>query len=173
MSETAVTRNSSWKKSKLWLVILLTFLLDQATKAAALAVLSEGDSVSLLPFFDLTLGFNTGASFGLFSGAMADRPIIMALITGSITAGIAIMAFRSRNLLERTGFALIAGGAAGNVIDRLAHGAVTDFLDFHWAKWHWPAFNFADVAIVVGALLAFSAALTFKRFKQSDDVVRD
>lgn len=78
-------------------------------------------------------------------------PWILALFSGSIAAGLIIWLLRTRDRLVAMGLALIIGGALGNALDRLRHGAVADFLDFHLADWHWPAFNFADVGIVCGA----------------------
>jgi len=69
------------------------------------------------------------------------------------------MAFRAQNALERAGFALVVGGALGNIIDRLRQGAVTDFLDFYWRDWHWPTFNVADICITLGAVLILFASL--------------
>ncbi|MDH2328084.1 signal peptidase II [Cereibacter sp. SYSU M97828] len=144
-----------------WRAMLVVLLADQMTKTAALNLLGGG-SIPVLPFFDLTLGFNTGASFGMLSGVMADRPILMVFLTGAITVGLAILASRAHGC-ERNGYALIAGGAAGNIVDRLNQGAVTDFLNFHWQGWHWPAFNLADVAIVLGAVMILYAGILSKR----------
>ncbi|MDB6454274.1 signal peptidase II [Falsirhodobacter sp. 20TX0035] len=149
-----------------WQVMLCTLLVDQATKTAALTFLPDG-AVSVLPFFDLTLGFNTGASFGMMSVAMAARPMLMVLLTGVITLGFACMAYRATNRPERNGFALITGGALGNIVDRLNRGAVTDFLDFHWQGWHWPAFNIADVAIFIGAAFVIVSAFLGKRARHA------
>lgn len=152
-----------WLPRGPWRMMLAALLADQATKAVALTFLTEARPVFLLPFFDLTLGFNTGASFGILSGAMADRPIVMALLTGAMTAGFAVMACRATSTFEQSGYALITGGAAGNIVDRLNQGAVTDFLDLHWQGWHWPAFNVADVAICLGAVLVVLATFPRKR----------
>lgn len=145
-----------------WQVMLVAFVADQVTKTIALAFLADGP-VQVLPFFDLTLGFNTGASFGMMSVVMADRPMLMALLTGVITFGLAFMAYRVTSRLERNGFALITGGALGNIVDRLNQGAVTDFFDFHWQGWHWPAFNIADVAIFIGGAFVIARAFQGKR----------
>ena len=99
---------------------------DQLTKTAALSLLSQGTAVPVLPGFNLSLGFNTGASFGMMGGFMAGKPLLMAALTGALTFAFAVMAFRAQNALERAGFALVVGGALGNIIDRLRQGAVTD-----------------------------------------------
>ena len=139
---------------------------DQLTKTAALSLLSQGTAVPVLPGFNLSLGFNTGASFGMMGGFMAGKPLLMAALTGALTFAFAVMAFRAQNALERAGFALVVGGALGNIIDRLRQGAVTDFLDFYWRDWHWPTFNVADIAITLGAVLILAASLPLRRRKE-------
>ena len=139
---------------------------DQLTKTAALSLLSQGTAVPVLPGFNLSLGFNTGASFGMMGGFMAGKPLLMAALTGALTFAFAVMAFRAQNALERAGFALVVGGALGNIIDRVRQGAVTDFLDFYWRDWHWPTFNVADIAITLGAVLILAASLPLRRRKE-------
>ena len=127
------------------------FVLDQVTKWWILEkVVSSRGAIHITPFFNLVLGWNRGISFGML-GAHDLPPWILALFSGSIAAGLIIWLLRTRDRMVATGLALIIGGALGNALDRLRHGAVTDFLDFHLAGWHWPAFNFADVGIVCGA----------------------
>lgn len=149
--------------AQLVLVAMVAVAIDQATKAAALRMLAEGDPLAILPVMNLTLGFNEGASFGMLGGLMAGRPLAMAALTSAITLVIALWALRSQNWIERTGLALIAGGSIGNIADRLRQGAVTDFLDFYWKDWHWPAFNMADVAIFCGAVLVLLSAVLAPR----------
>ena len=141
------------KPRSLLLVALLVLLLDQASKTVALSLLVEGWPVAVFPGFTLTLGFTTRAGFGMLSEAMATRPLIMAVLTAALTALFAFLALRARHPFEAVGYALIVGGAASNVLDRLRLGSVTDFLDFYWRGYHWPAFNGADIAIVLGAVL--------------------
>lgn len=153
-------------KTKLLLLMAGAVLADQVTKAAALSLLSQGSPIPVLPSFNLTLGFNEGASFGMMGGIMAGKPLLMAMLTGALTFVFSVMAFRAKHLLERAGFALVVGGAIGNIIDRLRQGAVTDFLDFYWRDWHWPTFNVADIAITVGAVLILVASLPVRRRKE-------
>ena len=122
-------------------------------------VLLRGNPVPVLPGFNLALGFNEGASFGLLGGVTAGKPILLAVLTGGLALIFAVMAFRARHPLERVGLALIVGCALGNIADRLRQGAVTDFLDLYWRNWHWPAFNIADIGITLGALCILLAAL--------------
>ncbi|ARC38815.1 signal peptidase II (plasmid) [Paracoccus yeei] len=154
------------KATPIILLIGATVLADQATKTVALLLLSPGEILSVVPGFNVTLGFNEGASFGMMSGAMAGRPLLMAALTGGLALMFAIMAFRAESLRERTGLALIVGGALGNIIDRLRQGAVTDFLDLYWRNWHWPTFNGADIAITLGALLVFTVWLRPSKSKE-------
>ena len=121
----------------------------------------------VLPGFTLPLGFNEGASFGLLGGIMAGKSLLMAALTGGLALIFAAMAFRARHPLERVGLALVVGGALGNIADRLRQGAVTDFLDLYWGNWHWPAFNIADIGIVLGALCILLAALPSRRRREA------
>lgn len=142
-------------------------VVDQSSKAMALVWLAPGAPVAVLPGFNLTLGFNEGASFGMLSGVMSGRPLLMVALTGALTLVFAIMALRAKSPLESAGFAMIVGGATGNLIDRLRQGAVTDFLDLYWQDWHWPAFNGADIAITAGALCILYAAIPTRRQKET------
>lgn len=153
-------------KSMLISLIATAVVVDQLTKAAALSLLSQGTAVPVLPSFNLTLGFNEGASFGMMGGVMAGKPLLMAVLTGALTLAFAVMAFRAQHALERAGFALVVGGALGNIIDRVRQGAVTDFLDLYWRDWHWPTFNVADIAITLGAVLILAASLPLRRRKE-------
>jgi signal peptidase II len=151
---------------KMLLLVAAAILADQLTKAAALSGLALGEAVAVLPGFNLTLGFNEGSSFGMLSGVMAGKPLLMAALTAALTLIFAVMAVRTRHPLERAGFALVVGGALGNIVDRLRQGAVTDFLDIYWRDWHWPTFNVADIAITLGALCILAASLSSRRRKE-------
>jgi len=148
-------------------VMAAALAVDQITKWLILAVVMQPPRViPVLPGFNLTLGFNEGSSFGMLSGIMAGKPLPMAALTGALTLILAVMAFRARHPLERVGFALVVGGALGNIADRLRQGAVTDFLDLYWRDWHWPTFNGADIAITLGAALILAAAVPLRRRKE-------
>lgn len=107
-------------------------------------------SVELLPFFNLTMVWNEGISFGLFQGSGAWILTCIALI---ITVVFSTWLTRAKGWLQAVSIAMVIGGAIGNVIDRLRFGAVADFFDFHVMGWHYPAFNIADCGIVVGIAL--------------------
>lgn len=147
-------------------LIAATILADQLTKALALSLLVPGVAVPVLPGFNLTLGFNEGSSFSMLSGIMAGKPLLMAALTGALTLMFAVMAFRARHPFERAGYALVVGGALGNIVDRLRQGTVTDFLDLYWRDWHWPTFNVADIAISLGVLWILAASLPSRRRKE-------
>lgn len=150
--------------------IFAAFIVDQATKWLILNVVMQPPRViEVLPFFNLRLGFNTGVSFGLFSDFFEDWPIALALVKLVIVAGLTVWALNVDDGRERLGLSLIAGGALGNIWDRWRQGAVTDFLDLHWAGWHWPTFNMADVAITFGVTLILLSALLSARISARTD----
>jgi len=127
---------------------------DYATKLAVLASFAPGEVRTLAPFFNLTLAFNTGAAFSFLAGAGGWQTLMFAGI--AVVASIVVAFLIWREPGRRTycaGLALILGGALGNLHDRVVHGKVVDFLDFHALGWHWPAFNVADSGITVGAAL--------------------
>lgn len=123
------------------------------------AVITPPRTIPLLPFFKLSLGFNSGISFGMFADVFASRPAILAGMKCLIVAGLVIWALRSSVPWERWALAMIAGGALGNIVDRLRQGAVSDFIDFHWGGMHWPTFNIADVAISFGLIALLAGAV--------------
>lgn len=128
--------------------------IDFFTKWAIVnVVMVPPHTIEIAPFFNLVLGFNTGVSFGMFREFFAERPLLLAAIMAAIATALVVWALRTRGRIETFALGLIAGGAAGNVVDRLRHRAVTDFLDLHFRYWHWPAFNMADVTITVGVAL--------------------
>jgi len=137
---------------------------DQITKWLILEVVMQPPRViPIVPFFNLTLGYNTGVSFGLLKGMFTESPWALAALNLAIMAGLLFWASRARSGRESLALGLISGGALGNVIDRLRQGAVTDFFDFYIGSWHWPTFNMADVAIVVGAFVLVGGDMFSRR----------
>lgn len=141
-----------------WAIVLTSAVLagDYVTKLFMEAYLiGVGHKVPVTSFFDLTLGYNRGISFGLFSSNSDFAPYILATIALLVACGLTVWLWRNESPVQKFGLAATVGGAIGNAIDRLQDGAVTDFLDFYVGAYHWPAFNLADVAIAcgVGALL--------------------
>jgi len=132
----------------------LLVLADQATKALVLSRVALGERLELAPFFNLVFVYNAGAAFSLLAQAGGwQKPLLVAFALGAAALVSVLIVRRPGERLLCTGLALILGGALGNVIDRLRFGQVVDFLDVHAGGWHWPAFNVADSAITVGAVL--------------------
>lgn len=133
---------------------LLALALDQVTKAWALtALLDPQRFVPVTPFFNLVLGRNRGVSFGLLSADHPATPWLLSALAFAVIAGVIFWTRHDRRPAMGAAVGLVAGGALGNVVDRLRHGAVTDFLDFHAGGYHWPAFNLADTSIFLGVVL--------------------
>ena len=138
-----------------WLgIALAVILLDQFTKTLILGYYQLGQGTPVTPFFNIVRVHNTGAAFSFLAGASGwQRWFFIGL---GVAAAVFIVFMLQRHGGQRLfawALALILGGALGNVIDRALHGYVVDFLDFHLAGRHFPAFNIADSAISVGAAL--------------------
>jgi len=136
---------------------------DQAAKWIILEqVMQPPRVIAVTDFFNIVLVFNTGMSFGLFSGEAAGNRVL-AVVALAVMAGLVVWLLWATQWIVALALGLVLGGAAGNVVDRLLPGrpGVVDFLDFHAYGLHWPAFNLADTAIVVGvALLLFDGLFT-------------
>jgi signal peptidase II len=139
--------------------------LDQATKWAALGALDPYRPVAVTPFFNLVLVWNRGVSFGMFAGAGDHGPWLLTLLAGAIGAFLVVWLLRETRPVTRLALWLVLAGALGNLVDRVRFGAVVDFLDFHAFGYHWPAFNVADSAIVVGAGLILLDSLVLSPTK--------
>lgn len=139
------------------LVALAVVLVDQIAKMGVLwGFGSAADSTPLMPFLDLTLRWNRGISFSLFARDSSAGQAALLAVTLAATGLLAWWLIRSRSALPAVGLGLIIGGALGNAIDRVAHGAVIDYLDLHALGRHFFVFNVADAAINIGvALLIF------------------
>ncbi len=139
----------------LWLgIALAVILLDQLTKTLISRTFELNDSRTLTPFFNLVRAHNTGAAFSFLAGADGwQRWFFIGL--GGVAAVVIVwlLARHGGQRLFGWALALILGGALGNVIDRVLHGHVVDFLQFHWNSAYFPSFNVADSAITVGAVL--------------------
>jgi signal peptidase II len=136
-----------------FLVLFSIFGLDLLTKIAIRARLPLGAEIPLLPGFSIVHVTNTGIAFGMFQ----NNNLAFAVIGVVVSVALILYALKLRREDPRAGllFAVVIGGAMGNLFDRVAHGRVTDFLDFFVGIHHWPAFNVADSAICVGAALLF------------------
>lgn len=134
------------------IIAVAVLVLDQLTKYWAAATLVRG-SISIAPFLKFTLVHNTGAAFGFMSSASGWQNIFFMAVAALASVLIVVMLWRLQDRWVGTGLALILGGALGNLVDRVRHGYVIDFIDVYYGTWHWPAFNIADSAITIGAVL--------------------
>lgn len=132
-------------------------MLDQIVKAIVRREIALNESITVIPgFFDLTRVHNTGTAFGFMNTTdFPFKTVILACIAIGALAALAIYAatLPANQWLARIGLALILGGAAGNLIDRITEGYVVDFVDLYWSGWHFWAFNVADASITVGVAL--------------------
>src|SRR5271157_477914 len=156
-----------------FLIAGVVLLLDRVAKWAVARDIALHDSVTVIPgFFHLTHVQNTGAAFGLFAESSAQWKV-GALVSFSVVALVIVsgLLWKNGHALSTTtiGLSLILGGATGNLWDRMMTGRVVDFLDFYVGSYHWPAFNVADSAIVVGAILLVSEIVFAK---SGDEVVK-
>ncbi|HEX4300029.1 MAG TPA: signal peptidase II [Gammaproteobacteria bacterium] len=140
-----------------WLGLsLAVILLDQLSKWFVAAHMHVYETIYVLPVFNVALLHNTGAAFSMLAGQPGWQRwffVVLALvIAGLIVAWLWRMPAGAGHWLA-AGLALVAGGAVGNVWDRLVQGYVVDFMQFHWQGWFFPAFNVADSAITVGAIM--------------------
>lgn len=138
-----------------WLALAAVVLvLDQASKAWVLASFRLMESQIVTPFFNLVFVFNSGAAFSFLAGAGGwQKWFFVSLALGISLWLLSLLRKHARERLLPVALSLILAGAIGNVVDRLRFDAVVDFLDFHLAGYHWPAFNVADSAITVGVAL--------------------
>jgi len=144
------------RRLEIWLPILVVAI-DQVTKAAVRATLPLHESVTIVPgLVDFTHVRNSGAAFGILNGVeFPFKTILIAVIATGALIGVGMYAasLAHHQLAARLGLALIIGGAAGNLIDRIAAGSVVDFVDVYWHSYHFWAFNVADSAISIGVAI--------------------
>jgi signal peptidase II len=131
-------------------VALAVLAADQASKAWVLSVLPERSPLELLPVLDLTLVWNKGITFGLFNGDATVSALLLVAVALAVVVALILWLRRAESALVAAAIGAIAGGAIGNVIDRVRFGAVVDFIHAHAFGWSWYVFNVADAAIVCG-----------------------
>ena len=138
---------------ELWIASAVVAV-DQVVKALVRSRFELHESVEIIPgFFNLTRVHNYGAAFGLMNAAdFPFKTVVLSIVAAAALLALTVYAstLPANQLLARIGLALIVGGAAGNLIDRLSAGFVVDFVDVYWRDWHFWAFNVADAAITVG-----------------------
>jgi len=138
--------------------------LYQLTKIAILEwVMNPPRIIEVLPVFNVVLAFNRGVSFSMLTSDAAYSQHLLSGLAIIVCVGLLIWVRKHPAKYTNIAVALIVGGAIGNVIDRLRIGAVIDFLDVHWGHWHWPAFNVADTAISIGAIIMVLDAVFTKQ----------
>jgi signal peptidase II len=156
------------------LLAALVIILDQLSKHWIVEMVMRPDGVSqtpfytptrieILPIFDLVMTWNRGVSFGLFNNAGNWNAFILSGLSLVIAAGLVVWMKKAETRFIALALGAIIGGALGNVVDRLRWGAVADFLDVHVAGYHWPAFNVADSAITIGAVVLVLDSLFARR----------
>lgn len=146
-------------------IAFMVFILDQWSKAEILKepALSTHNVMEITPFFNLALVFNRGVSFGML--ASHNQPLILICIALAITAILLVWLWRSKEPVTPMAIGCIIGGATGNIVDRIYYGAVVDFLDFHVAGMHWPAFNIADSFVFIGVVVLCAYSMFFEERK--------
>ena len=167
MSDSSIHKNSTqglipWVGFS-WCIIGFDF----ATKCYFETQFFLGESRPITSFFNLVLAHNTGAAFSFLANHDGWQRYFFIAI--AVAAVIFCLSYIKRHIEEKLvclALSLIMGGAIGNVIDRIMYGYVVDFLDFHYQYWHWPAFNVADIAIVIGAGLLILESFTGSKPRQ-------
>ena len=156
-----------------WWATIGIVVADQITKAMVNASLGLYDSTTVIPgLLDLVHVRNEGVAFGLLNSTdLPSKTAITTMLAVTALAGIALYArqLQEREWVARLGLACILGGAVGNLIDRVRQGYVLDFVDVYWGSWHFWAFNVADAAITIVAILVF-VDLLLVRSHASDSV---
>lgn len=144
------------RQPDLWIALAIVAL-DQIVKAIIRRQIALNESITVIPgFFDLTRVHNTGTAFGFMNSTdFPFKTVILACVAIGALAALAMYAatLPADQWLARIGLALILGGAAGNLIDRITEGYVVDFVDLYWSSWHFWAFNVADASITIGVAL--------------------
>ncbi|MDQ3729101.1 MAG: signal peptidase II [Actinomycetota bacterium] len=156
---------ASWGRVLLAVVVVVG--LDQATKGLVIGSIEIGESREVLPFLDLVRVENDGVAFGFLGGS--SRSVVLAITIAALLLVLGWFAFNRRRPLSWLAVGLLAGGAIGNLIDRLARNGVVDFIDFP----AWPSFNVADIAITLGAGTLALIALSAEEPDPSEEPVRD
>jgi signal peptidase II len=136
------------------IIAAVVIAIDQLTKWWIVEnVMQPPRLIEITSFFNLVMAWNRGVSFGLFNNDWPLNAWVLPLIIGAIVVVLAVWLVRCERATIGWALGLVIGGAVGNLVDRVRYGAVADFLDFHAFGYHWPAFNVADSAITIGAVI--------------------
>ncbi len=154
--------------ARVLLIIILVITSDQITKYIAYNNLFlENKIIHINSFLSMRPVWNSGISFGMFQGFGNFGRFTFSIIAIIISCWLIWSSLKVQNI-SSVGYIFIAGGALGNVIDRIIHGKVIDFIDFHYSNWHWPAFNLADSFIFIGVVLFFYNEFILLKEKKND-----
>lgn len=155
--------------SKYFVLACFVFVIVSSHQLARLIIfpfVAAHGQFEVTPFFNLVEVWNHGISFGMMKGLPYGQWILSG-VSLTITAVILYCLQKAEDKLSVSAFSLVVAGALGNVLDRVRFGAVADYLDFHAFGYHWPAFNFTDVAIVVGVCLLMFANIVYSQAKRA------
>ncbi|MDX2464398.1 MAG: signal peptidase II [Porticoccus sp.] len=160
----------SWQLGRWYLLALFIIVIDQLTKFWVTQMFAYGETFELLPILNMTLVHNTGAAFSFLSDAGGWQRWFFVIISMVVSTILAVWLYRlpSRQYLLAMAITLILGGALGNLCDRILLGYVVDFVDAHYQQHHWPAFNVADAAITLGAVLLILESLLAPKQRKMD-----
>lgn len=134
-------------------VFITVIFIDQLSKYALLNLVGDGSQVNILPIFNLVMVWNRGVSFGMLASDHVLMRWGLTALAIAVVGALTFWFYKTPSKLTAWSVGFIAGGAIGNVIDRLRFGAVADFFDFHINDYHWPAFNVADSCIFIGVVI--------------------
>ena len=156
--------------SRWFLLSLLVLIVDQVSKVTVASSMHLYESIALVPSFQLTYVHNPGAAFSFLSDAGGWQRWFFIALSSVVSVLISIWLVRLPTGLrwQAAGLALVLGGAVGNLVDRVLYGYVIDFLDIYYRSWHWPAFNVADAAITIGAVI-----LLVDSFRNPDSLLQE
>ena len=146
-----------------WTLAITLAVADQITKLVIYTLMPYGQSIPLTGFFNLVHLWNTGAAFSFLADAGGWQRYFFIVLTLAVSVWLTTILSKPRRRMESLGYSLILAGALGNGFDRVVRGFVVDYLDFYWQRWHWPAFNLADICITIGVSL-----LLLSTFNQAD-----
>ena len=153
----------------LWLTVVI-IVADLAIKQLVLKELTLYEPHPVIPYFNIMYAQNFGAAFSFLADKGGWQRWFFAGIAIAISITLMVMMYRQsvKKRLSNIAYALIIGGAIGNLFDRLVHGFVVDYIDFYVGNWHWPTFNLADMAICIGAALVIFEGFLPDKPKQQD-----
>jgi signal peptidase II len=155
--------------NRLYWISGVVIVADQVTKYLAETLLVWNQPLPVVPFLNLYLTYNTGAAFSFLSEASGWQRWLFILLALAVSAFIVVWLRRlgAGQRYLAVALCLILGGALGNVIDRIVHGHVIDFIDVYYRHWHWPAFNIADSAITIGVIILVADGIIMRKAETS------